>query len=122
MENLFDPNTRLRVPIAACLLTTTFCVSWAAAALTRGFAGTSTTQTARANAPLAVYDFHNATQNAQWGGLHSIGKLRSTAEGLVVEITGADPYFTGPPRNLPRGVPLWAHLRLRSKQAGRVRL
>lgn len=67
---------------------------------------------------LAAVDFTKPGGTNGWRALHGISALESTAEGLRVRISGDDPYFAGPPFNLPADVPLWLHLRVRSDVGG----
>ena len=53
-----------------------------------------------------------------WSAAHDISSLTPTTNGLVVAITGEDPYMTGPARDYPAGKLLWLHLRLKYDQAG----
>jgi hypothetical protein len=67
---------------------------------------------------LPGYDFTTPDGAAGWKADHDIARLERTAEGLLVEIAGNDPYFSGPPRDFPADVPLFLQLRLKSDQAG----
>ncbi|MBV9468460.1 MAG: hypothetical protein JOZ57_04395, partial [Abitibacteriaceae bacterium] len=64
------------------------------------------------------FDFTQAPDRQGWQAAHDVGPLEGNAAGLVVSITGSDPYIIGPARDYPAGVPLWLHLRLKSEQAG----
>ena len=69
------------------------------------------------NLPSPSFDFTNPADAQAWAPTHDVS-LQSSSTGLVVRITGADPYITGPPRDYPALTPLWARLRLYSDQAG----
>jgi hypothetical protein len=69
-------------------------------------------------AELPLFDFTTVEGALGWQVAHDIERLQPTAEGLVVHISGADPYFHGPPRNYPQGKQLWLHVRLKSSQGG----
>jgi len=68
--------------------------------------------------PLPAFDLTTAAGREGWEGLHDVGPLEGTAEGLAIAITGGDPYIAGPARDYPRGVPLWLIVRLKSEQGG----
>lgn len=67
-------------------------------------------------AALPAFDFTKAADRQGWMAAHDIGSLQASAEGLVVNISGADPYLTGPPRDYPAATPLWLRLRLKSER------
>ena len=67
---------------------------------------------------LPGFDFTQAAVCAEWRAAHHIAGLRSTAEGLEISINGSDPYFHGPLRDYPAGLPLWLALRVKSEQGG----
>jgi hypothetical protein len=69
-------------------------------------------------AALPQFDFARSTDAQAWQAAHDISKLASTAEGLLIEISGGDPYLHGPPRDYPAQIGLWLNLRLKSDQAG----
>jgi hypothetical protein len=69
-------------------------------------------------AGLPEFDFTAPAGREGWRATHDITQLTPTAEGLLVEIGGADPYLHGPARDYPEGVGLWLKLRLKSDQAG----
>lgn len=69
-------------------------------------------------AELPSFDFRRAEVAASWRPQHDIQRLEPTADGLLVRISGSDPYFAGPARDYPAGVPLWLNLRLRSDTGG----
>ena len=69
--------------------------------------------------PLPSFDFRQAAAVAEWGELHDIARLEATGQGMAVHLNGPDPYFSGPPRDYPAGVPLLMKVRLRSSAGGR---
>lgn len=77
---------------------------------------------AQTNLNLPVFDFTKPEDASGWLPTHHISSLQTSPTGLVVSISGSDPYFTGPTRDYPPGVPLWARLKLYSEQAGSAQL
>lgn len=71
-----------------------------------------------ADEPLGAFDFRKPEVATRWKPQHDIASLRHSDDGLHVEITGSDPYFMGPPIDLPEGVPLLMKLRLKSDAGG----
>ncbi len=67
---------------------------------------------------LPVFDFTQPSGAQGWTAAHDISQLLPTANGLLVTITGGDPYLIGPARDYPAGQLLWLDLRLKSDQAG----
>jgi len=67
---------------------------------------------------LPVFDFTKAAQVGLWAPTHDVASIAPTAEGMLIDITGSDPYITGPPRDYPADTPLWVTVRIRSDQAG----
>ncbi len=68
--------------------------------------------------PVVRFDF-TTTQDAQsWQPTHDVAQLRRTPEGLLIEISGDDPYIHGPARDYPTGQPLWLGMRLKSTKSG----
>lgn len=68
--------------------------------------------------PLPAFDFTNPADSAGWAPTHDISSLTTTSMGLVVQISGGDPFTEGPPRDYPAGVPLWLRLKLLSDADG----
>lgn len=66
------------------------------------------------------YAEFNFTQGSApgWQATHDISALRTTSDGMVIQISGNDPYSWGPARNYPAGVPLWLEVRIKSDQSG----
>ncbi|MBI5835494.1 MAG: hypothetical protein HZB16_24590 [Armatimonadetes bacterium] len=54
----------------------------------------------------------------EWQATHDISALTATADGMVIAISGGDPYTVGPALELPADLPLWLTLRLRSDAGG----
>jgi len=73
-------------------------------------------------AEMPGFDFTRAGGSEGWVAQHDVGPLESTPQGLEVRLRGSDPYFAGPPRDYPRGVPLWIEMRLWSEQGGSVQV
>ena len=71
--------------------------------------------------PLPAFDFTNPADSAGWAPTHDISSLTTTSTGLLVQISGGDPFTEGPPRDYPAGVPLWLRLKLLSDAAARPR-
>lgn len=69
-------------------------------------------------AELPGFDFTQADGARGWQAQHDLAALRSTPDGLHADIAGPDPYFAGPPVDLPPEVPLWLDLTLRSETGG----
>ncbi len=77
---------------------------------------------AETRGPLPEFDFRTLPDATDWEPTHDIAALTPTPEGLVVEISGPDPYTVGPARDYPVGQKLWMHLRVKSEQAGAAQL
>jgi hypothetical protein len=73
-------------------------------------------------AALPAFDFRRAAAVAEWGELHDVVRLEATAEGMAVHLAGDDPYFSGPPRDYPPGVPLRMTIRLRPSAGGSLQV
>lgn len=67
---------------------------------------------------LPSFDFAKSQDAQAWQPVHDVARVQATAEGLLVEISGEDPYLHGPPRDYPAGQPLWLHIRLKPEHAG----
>ncbi len=67
---------------------------------------------------LPVFDFTNPADAVGWSPTHDISSLATTSTGLLAQISGGDPYVTGPRRDFPAGVPLWLRLKLLSTAGG----
>jgi hypothetical protein len=67
---------------------------------------------------LPIFDFGTQSGAAGWEPTHDISKLEQTPDGLIVHISGADPFLVGPARDYPPRTNLWLHLRLKSDQSG----
>ncbi|HEY8750865.1 MAG TPA: hypothetical protein VIM11_22970 [Tepidisphaeraceae bacterium] len=64
------------------------------------------------------FDFRDAGQVKQWAPTHDLAGLEGTAEGMLLRISGGDPYTLGPARDYPEGVALRATVRLRATDSG----
>lgn len=71
-----------------------------------------------AAAPLARFDFTTADGADGWVALHDISSMQKTQQGLLIRISGNDPYIAGPARDYPADQPLWLRIRLKSDQDG----
>ncbi|MDH7568599.1 MAG: hypothetical protein QHJ73_03320, partial [Armatimonadota bacterium] len=67
---------------------------------------------------LPAFDFTQPGALEGWHATHDVAPLQAVPEGMAVEITGSDPYLTGPPRDYPPGQLLWLRLRLKSDMGG----
>jgi hypothetical protein len=72
--------------------------------------------------PLPRFDFTKPDDVKGWMPTHDVAPLEPTAEGLLIRLTGPDPYIVGPPRDYPTGQLLWLRLRLKSDQEGTAQL
>ena len=55
---------------------------------------------------LPAFDFTRAQVTAKWKPVHDIASVEPTPEGLVIHLSGPDPYLVGPRVDFPEGVPL----------------
>jgi len=78
----------------------------------------SAASSAAATPPLRGFDFTRPGAARGWQPTNDISRLQSTREGLVIEISGDDPYPTGPALDFPAGTRLWLRMRLRATQTG----
>lgn len=69
-------------------------------------------------AELPAWDFTQTAGRVGWAASHDLAALNGSTTGMVLTITGNDPYTIGPARDYPTGENLWLRLRLRSDQAG----
>lgn len=67
---------------------------------------------------LPGFDFRKQTQAQQWLPTHDISGMEATPEGMVIHISGGDPYTIGPQRDYPADQPLWLKIRVKSEQGG----
>ncbi len=67
---------------------------------------------------LPSFDFTNPADTAGWAPTHDISLLSTTSTGLLVQISGGDPYTIGPQRDYPADTPLWLRLKLLSAAGG----
>ncbi len=68
--------------------------------------------------PLPEFDFTQPGVVGEWHATHDVAALAESPEGMVISITGGDPYITGPARDYPAGQPLWLQVRLKADQSG----
>lgn len=71
---------------------------------------------------LPSFDFTNPETVAEWQPTHHISRISHSPEGMVIEISGYDPYTHGPVREFPENVPLWLEIRLKSEQTGTLQI
>ena len=64
------------------------------------------------------FDLATVPDATSWTAQHDIASLTPTTNGLVIAISGGDPYMAGPARDYPAGKLLWLHVRLKSDQSG----
>lgn len=62
-------------------------------------------------------DFKKPETIKQWHPLNHISSFKLTPQGLEIGVAGIDPYFAGPPLDLPKA-PSWLILRLKSEKGG----
>jgi len=68
--------------------------------------------------PPAGFDFTKREVAGLWQPTHDISALEATGQGLVITISGTDPYTVGPAVDLPADTNLWLRMRLKSDQVG----
>jgi hypothetical protein len=71
---------------------------------------------------LPSFDFTKSSAANEWIAAHDLAPLQSAPEGLVANITGADPYMHGPARDYPSDQPLWMIMRLKSDRGGNAQI
>ncbi len=71
---------------------------------------------------LPSFDFTRPETVAEWQPTHHISRISGSPEGMVIEISGHDPYTHGPVREFPEGTPLWLEIRLQSEQKGMLQI
>jgi len=67
---------------------------------------------------LPHFDFRLSDEVAEWRPAHDVSSIEPTAQGMVIRISGSDPYIHGPARDYPAGQPLWLTIRFKSDQPG----
>jgi hypothetical protein len=75
-----------------------------------------------ARAQLPGWDFRQADGVQGWAAAHDLSGLSGSEEGMVLRISGPDPYAVGPRRDYPTGVPLRMIVRLRADESGTARV
>lgn len=73
-------------------------------------------------AELPSFHFNAQSGLLGWEPTHDVAPLGSSAEGLLISITGSDPYIHGPARDYPAATELWAIIRLKSDVGGTAQL
>lgn len=71
---------------------------------------------------LPSFDFTRPETVSEWQPTHHISRISHSPEGMVIEISGYDPYTHGPVREFPEDVPLWLEIRLKSEQTGMLQI
>ncbi len=71
---------------------------------------------------LPEFDFARPETVSQWQATHHIARISHSEEGMVIEISGYDPYAHGPVRDYPADLPLWLEIRLKSEQPGMLQI
>ena len=74
------------------------------------------------NPSLPDFDFTSLPDSVSWSSPHDMAAPSPTDEGLLLKITGSDPYLFGPARDYPVGSKLWLNLRIRSVSAGTAQI
>ncbi|MDW8319731.1 MAG: hypothetical protein RMM08_00075 [Armatimonadota bacterium] len=77
---------------------------------------------ARPSQELPSFDFTRPETVAEWQPTHHISRVSHSPAGMVIEISGYDPYTHGPVREFPENVPLWLEIRLKSEQQGMLQI
>jgi hypothetical protein len=67
---------------------------------------------------LPRFDFKQANVVREWQPTNHIAHIKTTSEGMLIEISGNDPYTIGPARTYPHDLTLRLRIRLKSGQAG----
>jgi hypothetical protein len=71
---------------------------------------------------LPAFEFTTAEGVRGWTATHDVSRLEGSPEGLLIRISGGDPYITGPRVDFPVGQRLWMRLRIRSDRGGEAQL
>lgn len=69
-------------------------------------------------AALPDLDFTTTAEVSGWEATHDVGMLSRVPEGLVIPITGTDPFITSPPFSLSATNDLMVEIRLKSETGG----
>jgi hypothetical protein len=75
-------------------------------------------QSTMSSSSLPGFDFRQPGAVAEWRELHDVARLETVSQGMAVHLSGEDPYFSGPRRDYPAGVPLLLKVRLRPSAGG----
>jgi hypothetical protein len=68
------------------------------------------------------FDLTQPDQAKLWTATHDISSIEPTAQGILIHISGPDPYLTGPRANYPANTPLWLSIRLKSQEEGSLQV
>jgi len=63
-------------------------------------------------------DLTDAAVVSLWQPTHDVSKIEATPDGMRIQISGSDPYVTGPPVQPPVASALWIRLRVFSQEGG----
>ncbi len=67
---------------------------------------------------LPHFDFTQVPDIQEWHPANDITRMVGSPEGMVIAISGDDPYLYGPKYDYPAGQTLWLNIRLKSDQTG----
>ncbi len=67
---------------------------------------------------LPGFDFKQASVVQSWQPTSDIANIQATSQGMLIEISGNDPYTLGPARTYPQNLTLRLRIRLKSDQKG----
>jgi hypothetical protein len=67
---------------------------------------------------LPSFDFKQTNVVREWQPTNDISHIKTTSEGMLIEISGKDPYTIGPAQTYPHDLTLRLRIRLKSEQAG----
>ena len=71
---------------------------------------------------LPAWDFRRADTPAVWAPLHAVRIGQDSDRGLVLDLTGDDPYCGSPPLAFPAEQTLWMEIEVRSEAGGLAQL
>lgn len=67
-------------------------------------------------------DLTDSAVVARWQPTHDVSRIEATPAGMVIHISGSDPYISGPEAGAPAGKTLWLRMRLHSQAGGNVQV
>jgi hypothetical protein len=68
--------------------------------------------------PLIELDLTESSSVSRWQPTHDVSRIEATPSGMLIRISGSDPYIMGPAIGAPAGKTLWLRMRLRSEAGG----